>query len=203
MNLSTNVLALVLSKMPRDVSAVSDVGCMDNINLVLDYNNDHGYSKTTDEICVKFASDLENERCSEPPYYEETNWHPSSHWERLCWGHTNWFEITNSGNDAFLLDSIKIDECMQPINGFSGGCASWWRLGTIGSNNNIGWCLSSQNSDHTTFGSKAYQGRCCQGIRVTFVDITPGDAWSGSTQNFEWQWIGCEVSHFFHSVILI
>ena len=166
--------------------------CFNNINLSLDYDNNHGYSGTNDEICVRFMSSHE-ERCSVPAEWQDSDFHPSSHWETLCnEGVNGEFFIYNKGNDAFLLDQVKIHDCYHPFTQHW-TCAYWEEIGTVGSNNDKGWCLSGQNSDHTTFGNKAYQNRCCKGIRVS-------THYTNSEWEFEWEWCGCPVSYFFHSL---
>jgi hypothetical protein len=62
--------------------------------------------------------------------------------------------VQNMGGDSFLIDQFKW---------------IYWSDGSVwetnGSNNAVGWCISTESSDVVEFGSKAYEGVCKDGVK--------------------------------------
>mmetsp|Transcript_35322 Transcript_35322/g.75405 ORF Transcript_35322/g.75405 Transcript_35322/m.75405 type:complete len:198 (-) Transcript_35322:120-713(-) len=145
--------------------------------VVIDYHNGHWLSSTGNQICFKQHSYRPYPKeCSVPHEIQQPNWELAKIHE-FRKGES--FEITIEdgnggwGKDAFLIDGLKIQ-----IDGTET---------LIGANNNIGWCLSGDKDDHELFGSKAYQGKCCPGVKITLDSIRD----TTGPQGFSWEWTHC------------
>lgn len=128
----------------------------------VDYYNRHRDQETRNIICWKSAgygwpANYLFEYCEVP--HDRRNWRPTYHWITFCDSQQQEYGyLENTGDDAWLVDQVVTEWCAAPTSLL--GCWTWFDDGEIGSNNNVGWCLSTDSGDASGFGNQAYQGTC-------------------------------------------
>jgi len=151
------------------------------LRLRLNLDNGHPHEGTSNNICVAMYQIRDDathgdEFCASPG---NTNWwRPTDGYYPMSGD--DFFTLTIDGNNAALIDQIIIERCWAGFEDATGTCI--WPASEeviLGSDNNIGWCLSQDPGDHTAFGSQAYQSKCCTALRIqvnhTSRAYQPGD----------------------------
>jgi len=169
--LSPKVLAFLVGAMSPARGADPPL-CPISGKVVIDYENNHDYQSTSNKICFEQFY----KECKVPDESQKSDWEFARFFS-LRVGQSFHITIEDGnggwGKDAFLIDGLKIQ-----IDGTET---------LIGANNNIGWCLSGDKDDHELFGSKAYQGKCCPGVKITLDSIRD----TTGPQGFSWEWTHC------------